>query len=188
MQLTKCLKLTQFTNHLSFYKTSSFVVSTNTHRFLQQQSHYFKSKLPFNMRDLIEKIYYSLCRLPVLDRFIRIPDALWRSPGFKLEYSQLLPNDSTALPPLDYLRDPLILKEHLKHILSVGWTSRTQFEYEYVNMLTLLHNLSEDYYPPAENQSLNGSANDQNRSLPQTLPSEEIKERNKCICMVVKGL
>lgn len=134
------------------------------------------------MRDLIEKIYLSLCRLPILDRFIRIPDSLWRSPGFKLDYSQLLKSDSSTLPPLDYLRDPLILKEHLKHILCVGWTSRTQFEYEYVNMLTLLHNLSEDYYPPAENQSL-GSI--ENKS---SLPREEIKERNRCICLVVKGL
>lgn len=49
-------------------------------------------------------------------------------------------------------------------------------------MLTLLHNLSEDYYPPAENQSL-GSI--ENKS---SLPREEIKERNRCICLVVKGL
>lgn len=71
-------------------KNSSFVVSSNTHRFLQRQSNFFKEKLPFNMRDLIEKIYLSTCRLPILDRFIRMPDSLWRSPGFKLEYSQLL--------------------------------------------------------------------------------------------------
>lgn len=51
-------------------------------------------------------------------------------------------------------------------------------------MLTLLHNLLEYYYPPAENQSLNGSAIENKSSL----PSEEIKERNKCICLVVKGL
>ena len=70
----------------------------------------------------------------------------------------------------------------------MGWTSRTQFEYEYVNMLTLLHNLSEDYYPPAENQSLNGSLNEFNPPNTQLLPSEEIKERNRCICLVVKGL
>ena len=162
---------------------SSFSVTSTTNRFLQNQSHYFKEKLPFNMRDLIEKIYLSMCRLPVLDRFIRLPDCLWRLPGFKLDYNQLLKNDSTSLPPLDYLRDPYILKEHLKHILFVGWTSRNQFEYEYVNMLTLLHNLSEDYYPPAENASISEMNKQQ-----QSLPSEEIKERNKCICLVVKGL
>ena len=160
---------------------TSYIVSSNTHRFLQDQSHYFKQKLPFNMQDLVEKIYFSLSRLPILDRFIRIPDVLWRTPGFKLEYSQLLKDDSSALPPLDYLRDPIILKEHLKHILCVGWTSRTQFEYEYVNLLTLLHNLSEDYYPPTENTFVDGQQS-------QILPSEEIKERNRCICLVVKGL
>ncbi len=138
------------------------------------------------MRDLCEKIYLSLCRLPVIDRFIRVPDALWRTSSFKLDYSQLLSGDSSALPPLDYLRDPILLKEHLKHILCVGWTSRTQFEYEYVNMLTLLHNLSEDYYPPAADQSF-GSSGGAERAR-QILPNEEIKERNKCICLVIKGM
>jgi len=160
---------------------TSFSVSTSSHRFLQTQSHYFKQRIPFNMRDLCEKIYLSLCRLPVIDRFIRVPDALWRMASFRLDYNQLLRSDSSALPSLDYLRDPLLLKEHLKHILCVGWTSRTQFEYEYVNMLTLLHNLSEDYYPPAADTP-SGEARPR-----QVLPSEEIKERNKCICLVVKG-
>lgn len=168
-------------SELASSMNTSYIVSSNTHRFLQDQSHYFKQKLPFNMQDLVEKIYLSLSRLPILDRFIRIPDVLWRTPGFKLEYSQLLKDDSSALPPLDYLRDPIILKEHLKHILCVGWTSRTQFEYEYVNLLTLLHNLSEDYYPPTENSFVDGQQS-------QILPSEEIKERNRCICLVVKGL
>ena len=151
------------------------------------------------MRDLIDKIYLSVCRLPILDRFIRIPDSLWRTPGFKLDYSQFLKNDTSALPPLEYLRDPQILKEHLKHILFVGWTTRTQFEYEYVNMLTLLHNLSEDYYLPmtsASDSPLNDDETSKNSSSSSTsapklitnLPIEEIKERNKCICLVIKGL
>lgn len=155
--------------------------------------------IPLNMRDLIDKIYLSVCRLPILDRFIRIPDSLWRTPGFKLDYSQFLKNDTSALPPLEYLRDPQILKEHLKHILFVGWTTRTQFEYEYVNMLTLLHNLSEDYYLPmtsASDSPLNDDETSKNSSSSSTsapklitnLPIEEIKERNKCICLVIKGL
>ena len=125
---------------------STYCANTLTHRFLQHQSHFFRRQLPLHMLDLVEKIYLSLCRLPVLERFIRIPDSLWRMTGFKLAYSQFLKSDSSALPPLEYLRDPQVLKEHLKHILSVGWTTRTQFEYEYVNMLTFLHNLSDDYY------------------------------------------
>ena len=155
--------------------------------------------IPLNMRDLIDKIYLSVCRLPILDRFIRIPDSLWRTPGFKLDYSQFLKNDTSALPPLEYLRDPQILKEHLKHILFVGWTTRTQFEYEYVNMLTLLHNLSEDYYlsmTSASDSPLNDDETSKNSSSSSTsapklitnLPIEEIKERNKCICLVIKGL
>lgn len=191
---------------------SSFSVTSSTHRFLQDQTHYFRMRIPFSIRDLVEKIYISLCRLPILDRFIRIPDCLWRMSSFKVEYTQFLKNDTSTLPPLDYLRDPLILKEHLKHILSVGWTSRTQFEYEYVNMLTLLHNLSEDYYLPMstnrQSKSSNlGSANSamfeehpsmfgsdsasartSSGGVISSLPSEEIKERNKCICLVIKGL
>lgn len=134
------------------------------------------------MRDLIEKIYLNLCRLPVLDRFIRIPDSLWQSSGFRLEYGQFLSTDTSTLPPLEYLRDPIVLKEHLRHILCVGWTSRTQFEYEYVNLLTLLHNLSDESFaqPSAD------SNEDKHRQ--EGLPIEEIKERNKCICLVVKGL
>lgn len=128
-------------------------VSSSTHRFLQFHSHFFRHKLPFQMRDLIEKIYIGLCRLPVIDRFIRVPDVLWRTVGFRLDYKQFLKNDTSTLPPLEYLRDPNILKEHLKHILAVGWTTRNQFEYEYVNMLTLLHNLSDDYYLPMSSNS-----------------------------------
>jgi hypothetical protein len=150
---------------------STFSVSSSTHRFLQQQ--YLRDKIPFNMRDIIEKIYLNICRLPIIDRFIRIPDSLWFTFGFQLDYNQLLSTDTSTLPPLDYLKDPLILKEHLRHILCVGWTSRTQFEYEYVNLLTLLHNLSDENYDEKRNEGL---------------PIEEIKERNKCICLVVKGL
>ena len=202
--------------------SSSFTASSYTHRYLQPQVHIFRQKIPFNMRDLIEKIYLSICRLPILERFIRIPDILWRTPGFKLEYNQFLKNDTSTLPSLEYLRDPVILKEHLRHILAVGWTSRTQFEYEYVNMLTLLHNLSEDYYLPmsttsstsaAQNSTINSTLNSLNSSffgedeytsmksmniepstfqtqqkLTTNLPPEEIKERNKCICLVIKGL
>jgi hypothetical protein len=129
---------------------SSFGVSSQTHRYLQQWSggSALRAKLPCHMRDLIEKIYIGLCRLPVLDRFMRIPDALWRMHGFRVDYRQLLKSDTSTLPPLEYLREPGVLKEHLKHIQAVGWTTRNQFEYEYVNMLTLLHNLSDDYYLP----------------------------------------
>jgi len=98
---------------------------------------------------------------------------------------QLLRDDdsSAPLPPLDYLRDPLILREHLRHILGTGWTSRTQFESEYVNLLTLLHNLAEDYFPPSGEGSFGGNS----PATTTTLPSEEVKERNRCICLVVKG-
>jgi hypothetical protein len=160
---------------------SSFSVNSHTHRFLQNQTHYFRSSLPFNIRELVVNIYKSLCRLPVIDRFLRIPDSLWRQPDtFKLDYSDLLRPDGIALPPLEQLRDPQILREHLLHILSIGWTSRIQFEYEYVNMLTLLHNLTDENYTNMSEQQ------DNSPSLP--LPSEEIKERNKCVCLVVKGL
>ena len=134
------------------------------------------------MRDLIEKIYLNLCRLPVLDRFIRIPDSLWQSSGFRLEYGQFLSTDTSTLPPLEYLRDPIVLKEHLRHILCVGWTSRTQFEYEYVNLLTLLHNLSDESFAQSSAESI------EEKQRQEGLPIEEIKERNKCICLVVKGL
>lgn len=134
-------------NEASSLKTS-FSVSSQTHRFLQLFGNSYRAKLPFHMRDLIEKIYIGLCRLPVLDRFMRIPDVLWRMPGFRVDYGQLLKTDTSTLPPLEYLRDPSVLKEHLKHVQAVGWTTRNQFEYEYVNMLTLLHNLSDDYYLP----------------------------------------
>jgi hypothetical protein len=164
---------------------STFCANNLTHRFLQHQSNFFREKLPFNMLDLIEKIYLSMCRLPILERFIRIPDSLWRTSGFKLDYSQFLKSDSSTLPPLEHLRDPLILKEHLKHILSVGWTTRTQFEYEYVNMLTLLHNLSDDYYLP-QSSPTQLDPNEERRT--SSIPVEEIKERNKCICLVIKGL
>lgn len=134
-------------NEATSLKTS-FSVSSHTHRFLQLFGNSFRAKLPFHTRDLIEKIYIGLCRLPVLDRFMRVPDVLWRTPGFRLDYGQLLKTDTSTLPPLEYLRDPSVLKEHLKHVQAVGWTTRNQFEYEYVNMLTLLHNLSDDYYLP----------------------------------------
>lgn len=137
---------------------STYSVSSSSHRFLQYQSHFFRNKIPFHMRDLIVKIYIGLCRLPVIDRFIRIPDPMWRTAGFKLDYKQFLKNDTSTLPPLEYLKDSHILKEHLKHILLVGWTTRSQFEFEYVNMLTLLHNLSDDYYlPMSTNRSPSGS-------------------------------
>jgi hypothetical protein len=138
------------TGESSSGNASSANAGSNSQVHLFLQPHYFRDKIPFNMRDLCDKIYVSLCRLPVLDRFMRIPDALWRMAGghFSLDYAQLNRSDSTTLPPLDYLRDPIILREHLRHILSVGWTSRAQFEYEYVNLLTLLHNLSDDYYMP----------------------------------------
>jgi hypothetical protein len=172
--------------------------NSNVHLFLQP--HYFRDKIPFNMRDLCDKIYLNLCRLPVLDRFMRIPDALWRMAGrhFHIDYAQLNRNDSTTLPPLDYLRDPLILREHLRHILSVGWTSRAQFEYEYVNLLTLLHNLSDDYYMPMSTSrgDLSGGSMDSSSAtnmlggdaMINNLPAEEIKERNKAICLVIKGI
>jgi hypothetical protein len=174
--------------------------SKTLHTFLQQQHHYIRDKIPFNLRDLCEKIYLNLSRLPILDRFMRIPDSLWKLAGseFSIEFTQLLKNDSSNLPPLDYLRDPLILKDHLRHILSVGWTSRAQFEYEYVNLLTLLHNLSEDYYAPmsthtlrenlnlSDSLSLTSSSDTETRIM--NLPSEEIRERNKAICLVIKGL
>jgi hypothetical protein len=152
------------------------------------------------MRDLCDKIYLNLCRLPILDRFMRIPDALWRMAGrhYQIDYAQLNRNDSTTLPPLDYLRDPLILREHLRHILSVGWTSRAQFEYEYVNLLTLLHNLSDDYYMPMSTSrsdlsgaggslESSGSSTLMGDAMINSLPAEEIKERNKAICLVIKG-
>jgi hypothetical protein len=98
----------------------------------------------------------------------------------------------------DYLRDPLILREHLRHILSVGWTSRVQFEYEYVNLLTLLHNLSDDYYMPMSTSrgDLSGGSMDSSSAtnvlggdaMINNLPAEEIKERNKAICLVIKGI
>jgi hypothetical protein len=60
---------------------SSFSANSITHRFLQNQVHSFRHKMPFNMRDLIERVYIGICRLPVLERFIRIPDMLWRMQG-----------------------------------------------------------------------------------------------------------
>jgi hypothetical protein len=174
---------TESNDSLSSMK-STFCANNLTHRFLQHQSNFFRKKFPFNMIDLIEKIYLSLCRLPILERFIRIPDSLWRMSGFKMDYGQFLKSDSSALPPLEYLRDPQILKEHLKHVLCVGWTTRTQFEYEYVNMLTLLHNLSDDSYLPQSSSTQPDSIDDSRASI----PVEEIKERNKCICLVIKGL
>ena len=45
-------------------------------------------------------------------------------------------------------------------------------------MLTLLHNLSDDAYSSASPDG----------GLTSTIPVEEIKERNKCICLVIKGL
>ena len=153
---------------------AAFSVSSSTHRYLQCQSHLLRERIPFHIRDLIEKIYLSMCRLPVIDRFVRIPDVLWRTSGFRLEYGQFLKDDPSSLPPLDYLRDAHVLKEHLRYILSVGWTSRTQFEYEYVNLLTLLHNLSDDIYFKSETGA--------------PLPTEEVRERNKCVSLVIKGL
>jgi hypothetical protein len=178
----------QDTNDSLSSMKSTYCANTQTHRFLQHQSNFFRRKFPFNMCDLIEKIYLSICRLPILERFIRIPDSLWRTFGFKLEYSQFLnDNSSIALPPLEYLRDPQILKEHLKHILSVGWTNRTQFEYEYVNLLTLLHNLSDDH--AASSSSGNGQHDEQqDTDTINSIPVEEIKERNKCVGLVIKGL
>ena len=195
-------------NHESLGSNSN---NSNVHLFLQP--HYFRDKIPFNLRDLYDKIYLNLCRLPILDRFMRIPDALWRMAGrhFQLDYSQLHRRDSATLPPLEYLRDPLILREHLRHILSVGWTSRAQFEYEYVNLLTLLHNLSDDYYLPMSSSTAGKAASTADfmtsnslsslennlsslslladtNSLITNLPAEEIKERNKVICLVIKGL
>jgi hypothetical protein len=202
------------TNANSGYSSmmSSFCASTSINRYLQEQTHYFRAKMPLlggAMRDLIDKIFLSICRLPVLDRFMRIPDSLWRSGSFRLDYAHLLKKDSSSdfhsLPPLDYLKDSQLLKEHLKHILTVGWMSRTQFEYEYVNMLTLLHNLLDDYYADtntltsssgggagldaADHSSSQGPGGQQAVArIATNLPAEEIKERNKCICLIIKGL
>lgn len=188
------------------------VNNSGLHTFLQP--HYFRSKIPMNLRDLCDKIYLSMCRLPILDRFMRIPESMWRMGGsmLSIDYSQLFKNDSSTLPPLDYLRDPIILRDHLRHVLSVGWTSRSQFEYEYVNLLTLLHNLSEDYYLPMStgnrSSSLMGESILSNSQLDYSLssnasstssgpnesnvitglPVEEIRERNKSICLVIKAL
>lgn len=151
----------------------------------------FRQKIPFTMRDVIEKIYIALCRLPVLERFIRIPDCLW-SQEFQLEYSQFLSTDTSVLPPIDNLKDPHVLKDHLRHILLIGWTTRNQFEYEYVNMLTFFHNISEDYYLPLSSKANSSKhegeiGNNLNQIMPN-LPAEEIKERNKCISLLIKGL
>jgi hypothetical protein len=158
-------------------ETSSKHVSS---RFYDENAFYFKGKLPFSIRDLIEKIYLCLCRLPIISQFMRIPDALWRSSNFNISYNQLIVDDSSSIPPLEYLRDPEILEEHLKHILSVGWTTKSQFEHEYVNLLRLLHSISQDYYLPGLQQP--ESENKIN------IPIEEIKERNKCVCLVMKAL
>ena len=97
------------------------------------------------MRNLIEKIFIGICRLPIIDRFIRVPDQLWNSGEFRLDYQHLTSSNShVQLPSIEYLKDSQILKEHLKHILSISWTTRAQFEYEYVNMLTLLNILTRD--------------------------------------------
>jgi len=52
-------------------------------------------------------------------------------------------------------------------------------------MLTLLHNLSDDYYLP-QSSPTQLDPNEERRT--NSIPVEEIKERNKCICLVIKGL
>ena len=171
------------TNHVSTYlklgdkgdslrdsSTSNLFVHRSPNRFIQYDSKFFRTKIPFNIRDLIDKIFLGICQVPIIDRFLRISDALWCY-NIKIDYSQLMNADST-LPSIEYLKDPHFLKEHIKHCLRVGWSSRAQFEYEYVHMLTLLHSLCTDV---GNNESVK-------------LAVEEIKERNRCACLVFKAL
>ena len=150
--------------------TSNLFIHKSPNRFIHYDSKFFRNKIPFNIRDLIDKIYLGICSCPIIDRFLRISDALWFF-NVKIDYSQLLNADST-LPSIEYLKDPHFLKEHIKHCLRVGWTTRSQFEYEYVNMLTLLHSLSTD---------VDGSDSTK-------MAVEEIKEKNRCACLVFKAL
>ena len=68
---------------------TSFAVTTATHRFLHAHTHHLRRQLPFGLAGLVDKIYASLCRLPVLDKLMRIPDTLWRTDGFRIEYAQV---------------------------------------------------------------------------------------------------
>lgn len=162
-----------------FSHETSVILSSLIHRypnrFLQYDSSFFRNKLPFNLREIIDKIYLGLCHLPILDRFLRISDTLWFT-NLKIDYAQLMSQD-LIFPGIDQLKDPHILKEHIKHILRVGWDTRTQFEYEYVNMLTLLHSICMDDNKESFIEKLN-----------LKLTPEEIKERNKCACLVLKAL
>ena len=155
--------------------TSNIFAHKSPNKFIQYDSKFFRNKIPFNFRILIDKIYLGICHVPVIDRFLRISDALWCF-NIKIDYSQLLNADST-LPSIDYLKDPHFLKEHIKHCLLVGWDSRAQFEYEYVNMLTLLHSICTDI-----------DNNFKENSEGIKMAPEEIKERNRCACLVFKAL
>ena len=174
--------------------SSSFSVSSHTHRFVHAETHALRSRMPWwsGTRVLVERVYLALCRLPVLDRFLHIPDSLWRTPHYTIAYSQLASGPAAStLPPLDYLRDPLVLAEHVRHTLSVGWTTRAQFEYEYVNMLTLLHNLSigdEAQLQQQQMQNADGENSGPDGRGQVSLPVEELNERNKCICLVIRAL
>jgi hypothetical protein len=83
------------TNHrwpstpLASSMSTSFAVTTATHRFLHAHTHHLRRQLPFGLAGLVDKIYASLCRLPVLDKLMRIPDTLWRTDGFRIEYARV---------------------------------------------------------------------------------------------------
>ena len=146
----------------------------DTQIFLKSKNRKFSDMIPFYMHSIIIKLYQAICRLPIIDRFLRIPIPLFWDSKFKLEYSDLIRTDIT-LPSIEYLKDFLILKEYLNHNLLVGWTSRSHFEYEYVNLFTLLNSLFK-----VENYRHEISKTE--------LPSEEIIEHNKCISLIIKVL
>lgn len=104
----------------------------------------------------IRSAVVSLARLPLVNSYVSIPPAAWKS-GWRSELSGAFATQAAPLP-LDHLQEVDVLEEFIFRTTLLGWTNRQQFEETWMCLLGVLCQAPSELEPQDANVATQATA------------------------------